>query len=248
MVTLGIGLMLFEAANQLPSITGGADGLSRVSMWKVLGGFSFDRTGTTACVYGAVVLFLLFVIARRVVASPFGLGLRGVRENAKRMLAIGAPVTKRLIAVYMLSAAMAWVAGGLLAQTTQFVGLDVFGFPRSADLMIMLVLGGAGGLYGGVLGAAHAPAQSRGARLGAAGALHVPLAHRRRAPDGGGAAARGLGGDRRGIRFRQRPRGRVARAEGLSRAVPAPGGHDAAALRRRSGGCAGKLTPGALAR
>jgi branched-chain amino acid transport system permease protein len=154
MVTLGIGLMLFEAANQLPSITGGADGLSGVSMWKVLGVFSFDLTGTTAYVYSAAVLFLLFVIARRIVASPFGLSLRGVRENVKRMPAIGAPVTKRLIAVYTLSAAMAGVAGGLLAQTTQFVGLDVFGFPRSADLMIMLVLGGAGRLYGGVLGAA----------------------------------------------------------------------------------------------
>jgi branched-chain amino acid transport system permease protein len=154
MVTLGIGLMLFEAANQLPSITGGADGLSGVSMWKVLGAFPFDLTGTTAYVYSAVVLFLLFVIARRVVASPFGLSLRGVRENVKRMPAIGAPVTQRLIAVYTLSAAMAGVAGGLLAQTTQFVGLDVFGFPRSADLMIMLVLGGAGRLYGGVLGAA----------------------------------------------------------------------------------------------
>ncbi len=154
MVTLGIGLMLFEAANQFPSITGGADGLSGVSMWKVLGLLSFDLTGTTAYVYSAVVLFLLFVIARRIVASPFGLSLRGVRENVKRMPAIGAPVTKRLIAVYTISAAMAGVAGGLLAQTTQFVGLDVFGFPRSADLMIMLVLGGAGRLYGGVLGAA----------------------------------------------------------------------------------------------
>ena len=55
--------------------------------------------------------------------------------------------------IYTVSAAMAGVAGGLLAQTTQFVGLDVFGFPRSADLMIMLVLGGAGRLYGGLVGA-----------------------------------------------------------------------------------------------
>jgi branched-chain amino acid transport system permease protein len=154
MVTLGIGLMLYEAANQLPSITGGADGLSGVSMNRIFGVFSFDLSGTTAYAYSAVVLFLLFVVARRIVASPFGLSLRGVRENVRRMPAIGAPVTRRLIAVYTLSAAMAGVAGGLLAQTTQFVGLDVFGFPRSADLMIMLVLGGAGRLYGGVLGAA----------------------------------------------------------------------------------------------
>jgi branched-chain amino acid transport system permease protein len=154
MVTLGIGLMLYEAANQLPSITGGADGLGGVAMWKVLGLWSFDLTGSTAYAYSAVVLFVLFAAARRLVASPFGLSLRGVRENAKRMPAIGAPVGRRLVAVYTISAAMAGVAGGLLAQTTQFVGLDVFGFPRSADLMIMLVLGGIGRLYGGLVGAA----------------------------------------------------------------------------------------------
>ena len=96
---------------------------------------------------------MLFVVARRIVDSPFGLSLRGIRENVKRMPAIGAPVTRRLIAIYTVSAAMAGVAGGLLAQTTQFVGLDVFGFPRSADLMIMLVLGGTGRLYGGLVGA-----------------------------------------------------------------------------------------------
>jgi branched-chain amino acid transport system permease protein len=111
-------------------------------------------TGSTAYVYSGVVLFALFVVARRLAASPFGLSLRGVRENVKRMPAIGAPVARRLVAVYTISAAMAGVAGGLLAQTTQFVGLDVFGFPRSADLMIMVVLGGAGRLYGGLVGAA----------------------------------------------------------------------------------------------
>jgi branched-chain amino acid transport system permease protein len=110
-------------------------------------------TGSTAYLYSLGVLFALFVVARRIVTSPFGLSLRGIRENARRMPAIGAPVARRLIAIYTISAAMAGVAGGLLAQTTQFVGLDVFGFPRSADLMIMLVLGGAGRLYGGLVGA-----------------------------------------------------------------------------------------------
>ena len=154
MVTLGIGLMLYEAANQLPSITGGADGLSGVTMGKLFGVFSFDLTGTTAYLYSFGVLFVLFVVVRRLVNSPFGLSLRGVRENVRRMPAIGAPVARRLVAIYTVSAAIAGVAGGLLAQTTQFVGLDVFGFPRSADLMIMLVLGGAGRLYGGLVGAA----------------------------------------------------------------------------------------------
>jgi len=153
MVTLGIGLMLFEAANQLSSITGGADGLSGVTMGKLFGLYSFDLRGNTAYLYSLGVLFVLFVVARRIVSSPFGLSLRGIRENVRRMPAIGAPVSRRLIAIYTVSAAMAGVAGGLLAQTTQFVGLDVFGFPRSADLMIMLVLGGAGRLYGGLVGA-----------------------------------------------------------------------------------------------
>ena len=154
MVTLGIGLMLFEAANQAAFVTGGADGLSGVAMWKVLGLFAFDLTGTTAYLYSLAVLFVLFVFARRIVNSPFGLSLRGIRENVKRMPAIGSPVARRLIAIYTLGAAMAGVAGGLLAQTTQFVGLDVFGFPRSADLMIMVVLGGAGRLYGALVGTA----------------------------------------------------------------------------------------------
>jgi branched-chain amino acid transport system permease protein len=125
-----------------------------MTMWKLLGLFSFDLRGSTAYAYSLVVLFLLFAIARRIVSSPFGLSLRGVRENIRRMPAIGAPVGRRLVAIYTISAAMAGVAGGLLAQTTQFVGLDVFGFPRSADLMILLVLGGTGRLYGGLVGAA----------------------------------------------------------------------------------------------
>lgn len=154
MVTLAIGLMLFELANQAAFITGGADGLTGITLGKVLGLFAFDLRGNTAYLYSLAVLFTLFVLARRLVASPFGLSLCGIRENARRMPAIGAPVAQRLTAIYTVSAAMAGIAGGLLTQTTQFVGLDVFGFPRSADLMIMLVLGGAGRLYGGLVGAA----------------------------------------------------------------------------------------------
>ena len=154
MVTLGIGLMLWEAANRAASITGGVDGLSGVSMWKVLGLWSFDMAGRTAYLYALVVVFVLFAAARRVVSSPFGLALRGIRENVRRMPAIGTPVGARLRAIFTVSAAMAGVAGALLAQTTQFVGLEVLGFPRSAELMIMLVLGGTGRLYGAMVGAA----------------------------------------------------------------------------------------------
>ena len=154
MVTLGIGLMLWEAANKAHSVTGGVDGLSGVTIAPILGLFRFDIGGRTAYVYALVVVFIVFLVVRRIVNSPFGLSLRGIREGGKRMPAIGAPVARRLRTVFTIAAAVAGVAGALLAQTTQFVGIDTLGFPRSAELMIMLVLGGTGRLYGGLVGAA----------------------------------------------------------------------------------------------
>jgi len=154
MVTLGIGLMLYEAANQASAITGGVDGLSGVEMRKLFGLFGFGLDGKTAYVYCLAVLFIVFQAARALVRSPFGLSLKGIREGERRMPAIGASVRRKLVAVYTVGAGIAGIAGALLAQTTQFVGIDVFGFQRSAELLIMLVLGGTGYLYGGPLGAA----------------------------------------------------------------------------------------------
>ena len=154
MVTLGIGLLLFEAANKAAFVTGGVDGLSGVEMWNLLGVFGFDLHGRVAYLYALAVLFALFVLMRRLVHSPFGLSLRGIREGARRMPAIGAPVRRHQVRIYTIAAGIAGIAGALLAQTTQFVALDVLGFPRSAELLIMLVLGGAGLLYGAIVGAA----------------------------------------------------------------------------------------------
>jgi branched-chain amino acid transport system permease protein len=151
MVTLGIGLMLWEAANKASSITGGVDGLSGVTIDRILGVWAFDIGGRTAFVYALVVVFVVFVLLRRLVHSPFGLSLRGIREGGKRMPAIGAPVARRLRTAFTVAAAVAGLAGALLAQTTQFVGIDTLGFPRSAELLIMLVLGGTGRLYGGLV-------------------------------------------------------------------------------------------------
>ena len=154
MVTLSLGLLLFEAANRAAFITGGVDGLSGVTMWKLLGIFPFDLSGRTAYVYSFVVLLAVFLFLRRLASSPFGLSLRGIRENRARMPAIGVPVRRRLVAAFTLGAAIAGLAGALLAQTTQFVGLDTLGFGRSADTLIMLVLGGTGRLYGAIVGTA----------------------------------------------------------------------------------------------
>jgi len=154
MVTLGIGLTLQELANRAGSITGGVDGLDGIRMGKLLGTFQFGFDGRTAYVYAFVVLFGVFALLRRVVSSPFGLALRALREGAMRMPALGVPVRRVQVAVFTLSAAIAGLAGALLTQTTQFVGLDVLGFPRSAELLIIVVLGGVGRLYGAVVGAA----------------------------------------------------------------------------------------------
>ena len=153
MVTLGIALLLRELANSLSSITGGADGLQGITMGPVLGQFEFDLFGRTAYLYSLTTLFVLFVIARRIVHSPFGLSLRAIRDNSLRAAASGVPPNWRLAAVYTLAASYAGAAGALLAQTSQFVSLDVLDFHRSADLMLVLIIGGTGYLYGGILGA-----------------------------------------------------------------------------------------------
>src|ERR671931_293740 len=152
MLTLGLGLLLAEAANSASWLTGGADGLQGVRIAPLLG-FKFDLYGRTAYAYSLAVLFLLFLLARRVIHSPFGLALRGIRENALRMPAIGAPSRAHLRKVYSIAAVMAGVAGALLAQTTETVSLEVLSFGRSADVLVILILGGAGRLYGGIVGA-----------------------------------------------------------------------------------------------
>lgn len=153
MVTLGFALILLELANKLDWLTGGADGLQGVVMGPVLGRFEFDLYGRTAAWYSLTVLLALFVLARRFVASPLGATLRAIRDNRLRAMAIGIPVGGRLAASYTVAAALAGAAGALLAQTTGFASLDVFDFHRSADVMLMLVVGGTGWLYGGVAGA-----------------------------------------------------------------------------------------------
>jgi branched-chain amino acid transport system permease protein len=153
MVTLGVALVLGEIANAFPRISGGADGLQGMVVGKLLGVFEFDLFGRTAYAYSLCVLFALLLLARLVVLSPFGLSLMAIRRNPLRAAAMGVPVHRRLVAVYTLAAAYAGAAGALLAQTTAFVSLDVFEFHRSADLLLVLIIGGTGWLYGGIAGA-----------------------------------------------------------------------------------------------
>jgi branched-chain amino acid transport system permease protein len=152
MLTLGFGLLLHEAANSAGALTGGADGLQGFRVPSVVS-FKFDMYGKTAYAYCLAVLFVCFLLARRIIHSPFGLALRGIRENATRMPAIGAASQSHLRKAYTLAAVMAGIAGALLTHTTSTVSLDVLSFGRSADVLVILILGGAGRLYGGILGA-----------------------------------------------------------------------------------------------
>jgi branched-chain amino acid transport system permease protein len=152
MVTLGVAALLGEGANKAAWLTGGADGLQGVSTDPVFGYFDFDLYGHTAYAYSLAVLFVLFLVARFVIASPFGYSLRAIRDNPLRASAIGIPVNARLVAIYTVAGAYAGVAGALTAQTQQFVSLDVFSFARSADGLMVLVIGGPGYLYGGLIG------------------------------------------------------------------------------------------------
>ncbi len=153
MVTLGVTLVFYEVANRFDGLTGGIDGLLGIAMGPILGLFEFDFAGTTAYAYSLTVLFVLALVARRVIHSPFGLSLRALKENRMRATSVGISTGRRIVAIYTLAAIYAGIAGALLAQTTSFVSLDVLDFSRSADGLLVLVIGGSGYLYGGPIGA-----------------------------------------------------------------------------------------------
>jgi branched-chain amino acid transport system permease protein len=153
MVTLVVSELLQETANKLGWLTGGADGLQGITIAPLLGLFRFDLYGRTAYVYCLIILFLAWGLTRLIVHSPFGRSLIGIRENVTRMHAIGSPVFRRRLRIYAISAALAGIAGALLTETTQFVALQVLGFELSGTVLVMLILGGVGRLYGAFIGA-----------------------------------------------------------------------------------------------
>ena len=154
MLTMATMTLLHELANEQEELTGGFDGLA-VEIEPVLGMFRFSPlTYQAQYIYALVVLFLLFLLVRRIVYSPFGHSLTGIRENLLRMHAVGAPVRARLVTAYTISAAIAGVAGGLFAQVNAYITLDVLSLERAATALIVLILGGYGRLYGAFLGAA----------------------------------------------------------------------------------------------
>jgi branched-chain amino acid transport system permease protein len=153
MVTLALGVLAFEAAHKATRVTGGDDGLSGIQFAPILGVFDWGLGGSAAYLYTLAWVCVLFLALKRIVSSPFGVMLQGVRENPARMRLIGNGVLPHMVLAYVVSAAVAGMAGALFTQANAFVGLGVLAVDTSIDVLVMLVLGGIGSLYGGLVGA-----------------------------------------------------------------------------------------------
>lgn len=154
MLTIAVSQIVQNLASKLRKWTGGEDGLSGFSTDKILGIASFDLYGRVAFVYCAVVMLLCLWAMRRLMGSPFGLACMGIHQNRVRMAALGTALRGNLLKLYVWAGVFAGIAGALSAQVNQIVGLDTLGFELSAEALVMLVLGGAGTLYGAIAGTA----------------------------------------------------------------------------------------------
>lgn len=152
MLTLSSVFLAGEVANKAAWLTGGVDGLVGVDTWPLLGRFEFDLFGQVGYAYASVVLLLAWFGMRWGIHAPIGQSIMAIRDNPGRATAIGIPVLARLVLVYAISAGLAGIAGALQAEINQFAGLKDIGFELSATILVMLALGGAGRLYGAIVG------------------------------------------------------------------------------------------------
>ena len=153
MMTVAITQIIYEIVNKSRAVTGGDDGLYGIMMQPLFGRFEFDFYGRLAFWYAAVVLWLVFLLLRHIAASPFGLTARAVRDDGGRVSSLGGGIFAHRVALYTLSGGIAGLAGALSAQTVPVVGLNTLSVTYSAEILVMLVMGGTGRLWGALLGA-----------------------------------------------------------------------------------------------
>jgi branched-chain amino acid transport system permease protein len=152
MITLAFSQMAFFTASSL-SPYGGDDGLT-IHARDTLAGFAWIKSDGALYYVALVFLLLAFLLCRSLIASRFGRVLRGGRQNPARMAALGFEVFRYQLVAYAISGALAGVSGFLLANATNFVSPAYMSWQRSGELIIMIVLGGLGTLYGAIIGAA----------------------------------------------------------------------------------------------
>jgi branched-chain amino acid transport system permease protein len=151
-LSIAVGQLVAALANKLQWLTGGSDGLSGIAPGKVFGIYHFDMYSRTAFLFSLAALVIVFVALTRFSRSPFGLMCRAIKDDDLRAKMIGVAIYPRLVIMYGVSGAVAGVGGALTAISTGVVGLDSVSFERSAEVLVMLVLGGAGHLWGALGG------------------------------------------------------------------------------------------------
>lgn len=156
MITLAFAQMLFSIAIRWSGVTGGSDGLPGVARPTIgIGPLSYSFTSRESYYYLVLLFFLLsWWLMRKIVNSPFGWTLRGIRENEQRMRALGYNTFRYKMAAFAISGAMASVAGMLLVHFFRHASPDSLHWTTSGEVMVMLIIGGAGTLIGPVMGAA----------------------------------------------------------------------------------------------
>jgi len=153
MVTLAFAQMIYFLANQLGDLTGGENGLQGIP--KSFFGIESVESDSFTFYYAAVGLILAGIWAAwRIVHSPFGRVLVAIRDNPARARALGYDVDRYKIVVFVLSAGLAGLAGGVFAISHGFASLEELNWTTSGKVVLITVLGGIGTLWGGPLGAA----------------------------------------------------------------------------------------------
>ena len=150
MITLAFAQMIYFLFVSLETY-GGDDGLS---MWRRSTAGPLDLTDDRQFYYLVLALVaLLLFLKGRLVESRFGMALRGIRDNERRMRAIGFPTYRYKLTAFVIAGAVAGLAGALIANQTEFVSPAFLDWPRSGEILVIVILGGIGSLAGPLLGA-----------------------------------------------------------------------------------------------
>tara|TARA_R110000737_G_scaffold288624_1_gene295216 strand:+ start:597 stop:1586 length:990 start_codon:yes stop_codon:yes gene_type:complete len=151
-LSIALVQLAHELVNKASSITGGSDGLTGIFVDPLFGRFEFDLWGVTAYWLSVIVLIGVVICARRLICSPFGMLVRGLRQDRVRVAALGLAAYPAALKMYVISGTIAGLGGALMALSTQVVGLDSVSFTLSAESLVMLIVGGTGSIFGAVAG------------------------------------------------------------------------------------------------
>ena len=154
MITLAIGEIAYSAAGRLDSVTHGTDGLSGIPPVVAAPGMAPTVNEGLVFYYVLAVFLVLFGAIALLLRSPFGLTLRGLRDNEARLKAVGYHTTAYALAGYVIAGAIAGAAGSLWASSQRFVAPGDLGFEVAALALLAVIVGGVGSMWGACIGAA----------------------------------------------------------------------------------------------